>query len=144
MDRQERICRRIIKRLGLVVAPRNVFIDSNRPAWQRNCKRPGRDKLLEAARSEGIRHIVVYYPDRLMRQPTDPQIPGYGGGLGSSPGPTGKINADVQLQMLGEEMLELSSFDDPQSVVAGSEGLGFRADPRRGNQDAGCRAFLLD
>jgi site-specific DNA recombinase len=71
VDRQERICRRIIKRLGLVVAPRHVFIDPNRSAWQRNRKRPGWDKLLEAARSEGIRHIVVYHPDRLMRQPKD-------------------------------------------------------------------------
>jgi site-specific DNA recombinase len=71
VDRQERICRRIIKRLGLVVSPRNVFIDPNRSAWQRNRSRPGWDRLLEVARSEGIRHIVVYHPDRLMRQPRD-------------------------------------------------------------------------
>jgi site-specific DNA recombinase len=69
--RQERICRRIIKRLGLAVSPRFVFIDPNRSAWQRNRKRPGWDQLLEAARNEGIRHIVVYHPDRLMRQPRD-------------------------------------------------------------------------
>jgi site-specific DNA recombinase len=54
-----------------VVSPRNVFIDSNRSAWQRNRKRPGWDRLLEAARGEGIRHVVVYHPDRLMRQPKD-------------------------------------------------------------------------
>jgi site-specific DNA recombinase len=71
VDRQERICRRIVKRLGLVVSSRNVFVDNNRSAWQRNRKRPGWDELLEAARSEGIRHIVVYHPDRLMRQPRD-------------------------------------------------------------------------
>jgi site-specific DNA recombinase len=32
VDRQERICRQIIKRLGLVVFTRNVFIDNNRSA----------------------------------------------------------------------------------------------------------------
>lgn len=69
VDRQERICREIVTRLGLVVA--FVFIDPNRSAWQRNRKRPGWEKLLEAARSKGIRHIVAYHPDRLMRQPRD-------------------------------------------------------------------------
>ena len=48
-----------------------VFIDPNRSAWQRDRKRPGWDKLLEVARGEGVRHIVVYHPDRLMRQPWD-------------------------------------------------------------------------
>lgn len=71
VDRQERICRRIAKRLGLAVAARNVFIDNNRSAWQRNRKRKGWDALLEAARSEGIRHVIAYHPDRLMRQPRD-------------------------------------------------------------------------
>ena len=69
VDRQERICRSIARRLGLIV--KHVFIDPNRSAWQRNRKRPGWDKLLEAASSEGIRHVVVYHPDRLMRQPRD-------------------------------------------------------------------------
>jgi site-specific DNA recombinase len=62
VDQQERICRQVIRRLGLAVSPRNVFIDPNRSVWQRNRKRPGWDRLLEAARSEGIRHIVVYHP----------------------------------------------------------------------------------
>jgi site-specific DNA recombinase len=71
VDRQERICREVIKRLGLVVAQVHVFIDNNRSAWQRNQQRKGWDALLEVARNEGIRHIVAYHPDRLMRQPKD-------------------------------------------------------------------------
>lgn len=71
VDRQERICRDTVSRLGLVVSAGRVFVDPNRSAWQRNRKRPGWDSLLEAARSGAIRHIVVYHPDRLMRQPWD-------------------------------------------------------------------------
>jgi site-specific DNA recombinase len=69
VDRQERICREAVAKLGLIVA--HVFIDPNRSAWKRDRKRPGWDRLLEAARSEGIQHIVAYHPDRLMRQPYD-------------------------------------------------------------------------
>ena len=71
VERQERICRDIVARLGLVLAPGRVFIDPNRSAWQRNRSRPGWDRLLDAARDREIRHIVVYHPDRLMRQPWD-------------------------------------------------------------------------
>jgi site-specific DNA recombinase len=71
VERQERICREIVARLGLALAAGMVFIDPNRSAWQRNRSRPGWDTLLELARSKGIRHIVVYHPDRLMRQPWD-------------------------------------------------------------------------
>jgi DNA invertase Pin-like site-specific DNA recombinase len=69
VDRQERICRDTAARLGLVVA--HVLIDPNRSAWQRNRKRPGWDRLLEIAAAAGVRHVVVYHPDRLMRQPFD-------------------------------------------------------------------------
>ena len=69
VDRQERICRDVVESLGLVV--RHVFIDPNRSVWQRDRKRPGWDALLKVAGNRGIRHIVVYHPDRLMRQPWD-------------------------------------------------------------------------
>lgn len=69
VDRQERICRGTVDDLGLVA--RHVFVDPNRSAWQRDRKRPGWDALLKVARDRGIRHIVVYHPDRLMRQPWD-------------------------------------------------------------------------
>jgi DNA invertase Pin-like site-specific DNA recombinase len=71
VERQERICRGVVAEIGLNLAPGRVFIDPNRSAWQRNRKRPGWDALLEPARNRGIRHIVVYHPDRLMRQPWD-------------------------------------------------------------------------
>ena len=71
VERQERICRGVAGDFGLHLASGGVFIDPNRSAWQRNRKRPGWDALLELARSGGIRHIVVYHPDRLMRQPWD-------------------------------------------------------------------------
>jgi DNA invertase Pin-like site-specific DNA recombinase len=69
VDRQERICRDTAAQLGLAVA--HVLIDPNRSAWQRDRKRPGWDKLLEIAANDGVRHVVVYHPDRLMRQPFD-------------------------------------------------------------------------
>jgi DNA invertase Pin-like site-specific DNA recombinase len=71
VDRQERICRDVAKRLGLTVHDRFVFVDNNRSAWQRDRKRPGWDRLLEAARSGQVQHILCYHPDRLMRQPHD-------------------------------------------------------------------------
>lgn len=71
VERQERICRDIVDRLGLSLSAGRVFIDPNRSAWKRNRSRPGWDSLLEAARNRQIRHIVVYHPDRLMRQPWD-------------------------------------------------------------------------
>lgn len=69
VDRQERICRDTAGQLGLSVTC--VLIDPNRSAWQRGRKRPGWDRLLELASDNGVRHIVVYHPDRLMRQPFD-------------------------------------------------------------------------
>ena len=71
VDRQERICRDIADRLGLVVTREHVHVDNSRSAWQRNRKRPGWDKLLDSARQEDVRHIIAYHPDRLMRQPRD-------------------------------------------------------------------------
>jgi DNA invertase Pin-like site-specific DNA recombinase len=71
VDRQERLCRETAKRLGLTVHDRFVFVDNNRSAWQRKRKRPGWDKLLAAAKSGEVQHILCYHPDRLMRQPKD-------------------------------------------------------------------------
>ncbi|WP_458086949.1 recombinase family protein [Streptomyces malaysiensis] len=71
VDRQERICRETAARLGLNIESAHVYIDNNRSAWKRNRKRPGWDSLLEAMREGGIRHVIVYHPDRLMRQPRD-------------------------------------------------------------------------
>ncbi len=71
MDRQERLCREVAQRLGLVIAPGCVFVDNNRSAWQRSRHRPGWNALLEAIRAGRLRHVIVYHPDRLMRQPRD-------------------------------------------------------------------------
>lgn len=71
VDRQERICAEVAQRLGLAISPDHVFVDNNRSAWKRNRKRPGWDKLLEAAKAGEIQHILCYHPDRLMRQPHD-------------------------------------------------------------------------
>ncbi|TQF02402.1 recombinase family protein [Kitasatospora acidiphila] len=71
VDRQERICRDIAERLGVLVASDLVFVDNNRSAWKRNRKRPGWDGLLTAVRAGRVRHIITYHPDRLMRQPHD-------------------------------------------------------------------------
>ncbi|MFR0356656.1 recombinase family protein [Streptomyces sediminimaris] len=69
VDRQERICRETADRLGVHVA--DVFVDNNRSAWRRNRERPGWDELLENMATGKYRHVLVYHPDRLMRQPKD-------------------------------------------------------------------------
>ncbi|WP_228396350.1 recombinase family protein [Streptomyces sp. RB17] len=71
VDRQERICRDIAERLQLRVEPAHVYVDNNRSAWQRNRKRPGWQEMLKAMGEGAIRHVIVYHPDRLMRQPKD-------------------------------------------------------------------------
>lgn len=71
MERQERICRDVAERLGIVISPAYVFLDNNRSAWKRDRKRPGWDKLLAAAKDGEVRHILCHHPDRLMRQPRD-------------------------------------------------------------------------
>ncbi|MGH7106223.1 MAG: recombinase family protein, partial [Acetobacteraceae bacterium] len=71
VERQERISRDVAERLGLLISPRHVFVDNNRSAWKRDRKRPGWNKLLEAARDGEVQHILCYHPDRLMRQPRD-------------------------------------------------------------------------
>ncbi|HEX6402145.1 MAG TPA: recombinase family protein [Pseudonocardiaceae bacterium] len=71
VDRQERLCREVAARLGLVIAPNEVFVDNNRSAWQRNRNRPGWNALLESIRAGGVGHVIAYHPDRLMRQPRD-------------------------------------------------------------------------
>jgi site-specific DNA recombinase len=55
VDRQERLCREVAERLGLVVVPECVFVDNNRSAWQRNRHRLGWDGLLEAVRAGRLR-----------------------------------------------------------------------------------------
>jgi DNA invertase Pin-like site-specific DNA recombinase len=71
VDRQERLCRGVIERLGLAIEPRHVFVDNNRSAWQRGRKRKSWDQLLATLRAGEVRHVVVYHADRLMRQPRD-------------------------------------------------------------------------
>ncbi|MGW0762891.1 recombinase family protein [Streptomyces sp. NPDC002814] len=71
VDRQERICREIAERLQLRVESSHVYVDNNRSAWQRNRKRPGWEEMLKAMGEGEIRHVIVYHPDRLMRQPKD-------------------------------------------------------------------------
>lgn len=71
VERQERICRDVAERLGLIVAEDQVVVDNNRSAWQHKRKRPGWDALLAEASQGRIRHVVPYHPDRLMRQPRD-------------------------------------------------------------------------
>lgn len=71
VERQERICRDVAERLRLQVASGHAFIDNNRSAWQRNRKRPGWDRMMQAIKSGRVRHVVIYHADRLTRQPPD-------------------------------------------------------------------------
>jgi hypothetical protein len=45
-----------------------------------------------------------------------------GVGLRFAPGWPSEVDADVEIEVLGEEVLEFAAFDDPQPVVAGGEG----------------------
>lgn len=71
VDRRERLCREVADRLGLVIGPGEVFVDNNRSAWQRTRKRPRWNALLAAIRAGRVAHVIVYHPDRLIRQPRD-------------------------------------------------------------------------
>ncbi|MET7711493.1 recombinase family protein [Streptomyces sp. NPDC005407] len=72
VERQERICRDVADRLGLIASEDQVFVDNLRSAWQRKRKRPGCGTRFLAEANEGrIRHVFTYHPDRLMRQPRD-------------------------------------------------------------------------
>ena len=78
VDEQERICRQIALTRKWPVAegigypePNGAFIDNNRSAWQRNRKRPGWDRMLEAVEAGRLTHLVIYHGDRLCRQPWD-------------------------------------------------------------------------
>ncbi|MFF3954213.1 recombinase family protein [Streptomyces sp. NPDC001890] len=74
LDRQERICREIAERRGLVINPAHVFVDNSRSAWSRKRKRPGWDRLLNEARNPWLpaRH-------RLPSRPAHAAAPGPGG-----------------------------------------------------------------
>jgi hypothetical protein len=64
----------------------------------------------------------------------DPGGEGRGDWLGCPAGPAAEVDADVEVKVFGEEVLEFAAFDDPQPVVAGGEGLGFCADPGCGKR----------
>lgn len=67
--RQEKLCRRLAKRLGWEVVV--VYSDNNRSAWQRNRKREGWDAMLLAIEKGEADAVIVYHGDRLIRQPWD-------------------------------------------------------------------------
>ncbi|HEY3873416.1 MAG TPA: recombinase family protein, partial [Actinocrinis sp.] len=71
VERQERICREVAKRLRLEVASGAAHIDNNRSAWIRDRKRPGWDALLDSIQSGAVSHVIAYHPDRMMRQSAD-------------------------------------------------------------------------
>src|ERR1035438_943415 len=45
--------------------------------------------------------------------------------LSGAPGAAGQLDADVEVQVLGEQVLEFAAFDDGEPVVTGREGFGF-------------------
>lgn len=69
VTRQEKLCRRLAKRLGWEVV--HVYCDNNRSAWQRNRKREDWDAMLLAIERGDADAVIVYHGDRLIRQPWD-------------------------------------------------------------------------
>ncbi|WP_326644581.1 recombinase family protein [Nonomuraea fuscirosea] len=71
VERQEDDCRQLADRLAWPIDERHIYRDNSRSAWQRNRKRPGWDKLLEAIERGDVDGVLVWHGDRLMRQPWD-------------------------------------------------------------------------
>ncbi|MDX3109557.1 recombinase family protein [Nonomuraea angiospora] len=71
VERQEDDCRQLADRLAWPIDERHVYHDNSRSAWQRNRKRPGWAKLLEAIERGDVDGVLVYHGDRLIRQPWD-------------------------------------------------------------------------
>lgn len=69
VERQEKLCRRVAKRLGWEVTV--VYCDNNKSAWQRNRKRKEWDAMLAAIEAGEADAVIVYHGDRLIRQPWD-------------------------------------------------------------------------
>lgn len=74
VERQEADCRQLADRLAWPISERHVYADNSRSAWQRNRKRPGWDRLLEAIERREVDGVLVYHGDRLIRQPWDLEI----------------------------------------------------------------------
>lgn len=72
VKRQEKLCRKLAKRLGWEVI--HVYCDNNKSAWKRNRSRPDWDAMLEAVERGEINSIIFYHGDRLIRQPWDLEL----------------------------------------------------------------------
>jgi site-specific DNA recombinase len=102
VTRQEKLCRRLAKRLGWEVV--EVYIDNNRSAWQRNRRREGWDAMLAAIERGDADAVIVYHGDRLIRQPWDLETllslaDGRGVRLASPSGTRDLDNADHRYQL---------------------------------------------
>lgn len=74
VERQDADCRQLADRLAWPVDERHVYHDNSRSAWQRNRKRPGWDRLLQAIEAREVDGVLVYHGDRLIRQPWDLEL----------------------------------------------------------------------
>jgi site-specific DNA recombinase len=100
--RQEKLCRRLAKRLGWEVV--HVYCDNNKSAWQRNRKRDDWDAMLAAIDRGDADAVIVYHGDRLIRQPWDLETlltlaDGKGIHLASPSGTRDLDNADHRYQL---------------------------------------------
>lgn len=66
---QEADCREIAASRGWHVD--QVFVDNDLSAWKTGVRRPGFDGLLEAIDQRAVDVVIVWHPDRLLRQPRD-------------------------------------------------------------------------
>lgn len=69
VERQEKDCRALAKRLGLTVT--QVLIDNDLSAYSNRKRRPGYQQLLEAVKSGTFAAIIAWHPDRLHRSPAE-------------------------------------------------------------------------
>src|SRR5690348_10568485 len=65
VERQEKRCRALAKRLGWTVV--HVYCDNNKSAWQRDRQRPDWDAMLAAIERGEVDAVIIYHGDRLIR-----------------------------------------------------------------------------
>jgi DNA invertase Pin-like site-specific DNA recombinase len=70
VERQEKLCRQLAKRLGWRVAPGHVFVDNDLSAFSGK-RRPQFEAMVDAIKDGEVTGLVAYHPDRVTRSPVE-------------------------------------------------------------------------
>ncbi len=70
VERQEKLCRSLARRLGWRVAAEHVFVDNDLSAFSGK-RRPAFAAMVEAIKDGEVAALVAYHPDRITRSPIE-------------------------------------------------------------------------